>query len=1220
MEVFMRDVSYSATPNQLTAALANIFHGPRYSGLSPLPLNFHVFLFKDKRGGRQHSGSGTLTLPNRIIGAQFLGEYGEGSHPRLDCIVCNRRIKFSTSQRQPRSDIVEIITRQPYIDPRVAEEKDTRDRALRADTVSFTTLQFGWECRDSVFSIEWEHTIPDYRGSVSFDDDRRELRIKIPRSMDTLAVAVRFAQINAASVHTTISKQPIVYMTLFTPPAFEIETTPLRTRLAALPIEGHARVSPYTSFAIRLVCSSTQELATFRKLSKVVQLQHDNRETYVERRGLFSVTVEEELQHRLRRLNWCISFQLESLLRSLAVDMTELLDLLPDIVTLTQEKGKRYTASMLRDFGPRAMAFWLDPGEEQGTLRDLFLQAQRDFEAHGNASLQATDGSLFESYHVEITPTTMRLSGPQFERSNRVIRRYHPDHHESFLRVSFVEEGRLQYRFDRDVDGPAFIRSRVGPFLLQGLIIAGRKFRFLAYSQSALKEHAVWFVKPFRDPQHGYVDAPTIITSIGSFANLPFDRDLMRCPARYGARISQAFTATDASVNIEEVEEIFPIDDIKTSSGDYCFTDGVGTMSKELAIEISQELKAKRRRGRYRKAHPRAFQIRFQGSKGMLSVDYTLTGRAICLRPSMIKFEDPVSREIEIARAFDKPGPYFLNRPLIMLLEGLGVKYEVFKLFQDKAVRETEESAKSLGQAARMFETHGLGSSYRLPSVMLGLEKLGIDNIYGSAFYQRVLEFAVHHVLRLLKNRARIPIPDAWTLVGVADVHMFLKEGEIFACIKPTHGHIIYLEGPVLISRSPTIHPGDVQIVHAIGPPPDGSCFAKEPLPNTVVFSVLGSRPLPSCLGGGDLDGDVYNLIPLNSRSEFNILQTYQPAKYEAAPKKLVDHDSTMTDVAEFVMEYINSDVRRQQVHFTLSTNVLHFSLQVVGIVAINWLILADQCTNGIFDKDCLKLSRLHSDAVDYPKSGNPVALDQIPKLRFKVKPDWNAPETVNSNSANYYRSERAIGRLFRDITLPVASADSGRRQRHRRRQEPVDELSRTLDSLSIADDDEDYVQEAVTLKVSQFLDTTVEPSIEVAERIQANFHHYVSELNTICANHTLSSKTCLTEEEALVGTIVQKTSQPRLRQEMTANLRERTDILARSIREDLAGGDEGDEDEELLRLNYLERAWRAWKLSILERKSFGGESFGWLALGAIFDAIKDIEDAELDEARSRFY
>ncbi|GLB36312.1 putative RNA polymerase [Lyophyllum shimeji] len=232
-----------------------------------------------------------------------------------------------------------------------------------------------------------------------------------------------------------------------------------------------------------------------------------------------------------------------------------------------------------------------------------------------------------------------------------------------------------------------------------------------------------------------------------------------------------------------------------------------------------------------------------------------------------------------------------------------------------------------------MLETHGLGSSHQIPSVMLGLAKLGVNNIYSGPFYRQMLEFAIHHVLRLSKNRARIPIRGAWTLVGVADVHKFLQEGEIFTCVKPSNGAAIYLEGPMLISRTPTIHP--------------------EPLPNTVIFSALASRPLPSCLGGGDLDGDIYNLIPLSTRLEF---------------KEVVDHPSTTeAGVAEFVMEYINSDV--------------------VAIVATDRAVA------------------LHSDAVDYPKTGNPVALNRIPKLRFGEKPDWNAPRTVKPDSAKYYVS-----------------------------------------------------------------------------------------------------------------------------------------------------------------------------------------------------------------------
>lgn len=67
----------------------------------------------------------------------------------------------------------------------------------------------------------------------------------------------------------------------------------------------------------------------------------------------------------------------------------------------------------------------------------------------------------------------------------------------------------------------------------------------------------------------------------------------------------------------------------------------------------------------------------------------------------------------------------------------------------------------------------------------------------------------------------------------------------------------IYLEGPVAISRSPTMHPGDVQVARAVGEIPEGWAPHISLLKNCVVFSSKGSRSLPSCLGGGDLEASL---------------------------------------------------------------------------------------------------------------------------------------------------------------------------------------------------------------------------------------------------------------------------------------------------------------------------------------------------------------------------
>lgn len=207
----------------------------------------------------------------------------------------------------------------------------------------------------------------------------------------------------------------------------------------------------------------------------------------------------------------------------------------------------------------------------------------------------------------------------------------------------------------------------------------------------------------------------------------------------------------------------------------------------------------------------------------------------------MTKFDAPKSLNMEIARLFRKPGNYTLNRPLVMLLEGLGVPYAVFEKLQDDAVQHVKDSTSSFSRMSRLLETHGLGTSYRLSSVLSSLSKIGVE-ILDDLFYRRMTAFAVNHVLRDYKYHCRIPVPGGWTLVGVADVFNVLRCNEIFACVwSDTSAKKIYLEGDVVISRSPTIHPGDVQIVRAIGRPPPNSPYAREPLPNTVVFSTQGT-------------------------------------------------------------------------------------------------------------------------------------------------------------------------------------------------------------------------------------------------------------------------------------------------------------------------------------------------------------------------------------------
>jgi len=180
----------------------------------------------------------------------------------------------------------------------------------------------------------------------------------------------------------------------------------------------------------------------------------------------------------------------------------------------------------------------------------------------------------------------------------------------------------------------------------------------------------------------------------------------------------------------------------------------------------------------------------------MFSVDYTRSGNRVCIRDSMEKFDAPDSLDIEIAKAFDKPTPGFLNRPLIMLLETLGLEKDIFLELQRAAVTATEDAIESLVTASPLLGAHGLGTSFSLSSVFNSMARMGADldtQDDMSPFIRHVLRFCANHVLRDLKYRARIPIPNSWMLVGVADEYDLLQEGQIYGVYLSQRAILSYL-------------------------------------------------------------------------------------------------------------------------------------------------------------------------------------------------------------------------------------------------------------------------------------------------------------------------------------------------------------------------------------------------------------------------------------------
>jgi hypothetical protein len=124
-----------------------------------------------------------------------------------------------------------------------------------------------------------------------------------------------------------------------------------------------------------------------------------------------------------------------------------------------------------------------------------------------------------------------------------------------------------------------------------------------------------------------------------------------------------------------------------------------------------------------------------------------------------------------------------------------------------------------------------------------------------------------------------------------------------------------------------------------------------------------------------------------------------------------------------------------------------------LGQVSCRHAIIADQSRQGARDEDCIKLSRLVSAAVDFPKTGIPVSIQQAPYIDSNIKPDFmvqlplserdfvpGPPSRALSPSPNqhgirynqsyYYKSEKVLGKMYRavdvDHLLKTWNANSG--------------------------------------------------------------------------------------------------------------------------------------------------------------------------------------------------
>ncbi|KAL2801788.1 RNA dependent RNA polymerase-domain-containing protein [Aspergillus granulosus] len=577
---------------------------------------------------------------------------------------------------------------------------------------------------------------------------------------------------------------------------------------------------------------------------------------------------------------------------------------------------------------------------------------------------------------ARITPSTIYFNAPAVDISNRVIRS-HIHLVDNFLRVRFTDEkhwGHIHSASDNSMDE---VFTRIKRTLANGILVGSTRYEFLAFGNSQFREHGAYFFAP----KDG-VTAASIRAWMGQFSDI-------RNIAKHTARLGQCFSTTRAiagcSVHVKRIEDI--------ERNGYTFSDGVGKISPFLVQIAMSELKIKTPTG----DPPSGYQFRLGGCKGMLIVSPDAHRQEVHIRKSQFKFAAP-HQGLEIIR-WSQFSIATLNRQLILVLSCLGVTDQVFHLKLRTMLRNLDEAMQSDSKAVCLLR------KYVDPNqTTLTISQMVLDGFRGSnePFVTSLLTLWRAWHLKYLKEKAKIFIDQGACLLGCMDETATLKghfydkipkEGasreemiaalpEIFVQVyRPEDGgRYEVIEGLCILARNPSLHPGDIRVVKAVNVP------SLKYLKDLVVLPQTGDRDVASMCSGGDLDGDDYLVIwdeDLLPEEWFR-----EPMNYTSKKAHDIDHEVTVDEITSFFVTYMKNDC-----------------LPTIAHAHLAW---GDYLDDGVDGAKCIQLAQLHSDAVDYNKTGNPAIMTRALRPR-----KW--PHFMEKNKPDHctYHSETVLGQLY---------------------------------------------------------------------------------------------------------------------------------------------------------------------------------------------------------------
>ncbi|CEM03318.1 unnamed protein product [Vitrella brassicaformis CCMP3155] len=582
--------------------------------------------------------------------------------------------------------------------------------------------------------------------------------------------------------------------------------------------------------------------------------------------------------------------------------------------------------------------------------------------------------------HAYVSPLKLIVRGPEVEESNRVLRRFR-DKADAFLRVAFVDEDGSRLMYEPAIE--EIVDKRMRTILDDGVRLSFLPaYQMLAYSSSQIRNCATWFFRP--DESLGFVE---IESFMGDFSNV-------RLPGKYAARQGMCFSATHEGIHISP-EQVCLEDDIARPvdpfDGDrnkcvYEFTDGCGYCHVNVAEDLSRKLNLSET--------PCAFQIRFNGAKGMLVVDPDFRDKhthpvRVVLRKSQNKFkaEHHMLEICDYARFI----PLHLNREIITLLLTREVPPEAIHEVKDETIQDIRRATTNKGAALRLL--HKVSTDHFFVRRLAFLIGRGIEPT--EPFVRVCLRDIRRYICKDILNKTHLYVKVGAVLFGVSDEAGVLEEGEVHVRIRRPNEPPQTIQGDVNVSKNPAFDPGDTRVLRAVSRKELEHCV------NVIVFPVKGERPHPNELSGSDLDGDQYHVI-WDPRCVPPTTNPPGAEYYKPRPKEtlrevdLSDPFSRQQALKEYFINYFRNDN--------------------LGKISVAWLsqchqpeIYADQKAR---HPTCLELAELHSDAVDFAKTGISVSLPR--ELVPKERPDFMASK-AHWLPGKVFESQSVIGQIFRE-------------------------------------------------------------------------------------------------------------------------------------------------------------------------------------------------------------